>query len=193
MKVLINPSENELNGALNRPELESVNLNFLISEVFSKVGTQKDEALKSLTLQFDQVGVDSLSVTDEEFEQAEEFLSTNLKEAIQVAAQNIEHFHRSQENRETEVETTPGVLCWRKSVPIQTVGLYVPGGTAPLFSTVLMLGLPAKIAGNPIRYLCTPPNKEGEIHPAILYAAKTAGIDSVYQVGGAQSIAAMSL
>ena len=193
MKVLINPSENELNGALNRPELESVNLNFLISEVFSKVGTQKDEALKSLTLQFDQVGVDSLSVTDEEFEQAEEFLSTNLKEAIQVAAQNIEHFHRSQENRETEVETTPGVLCWRKSVPIQTVGLYVPGGTAPLFSTVLMLGLPAKIAGNPIRYLCTPPNKEGEIHPAILYAAKTAGIDSVYKVGGAQAIAAMSL
>jgi histidinol dehydrogenase len=193
MKVLINPSENELKSALSRPKLESVNLDILISEVFCKVETQKDEALKAFTLQFDQVRVDLLSVTDEEFEQAEQSLSATLKNAIQVAAQNIECFHRSQENRETEVETTPGVLCWRKSVPIQTVGLYVPGGTAPLFSTVLMLGLPAKIAENPIRYLCTPPNKEGKIHPAILFAAKTAGIDLVYKVGGAQAIAAMSL
>ncbi|MDF3026233.1 MAG: Histidinol-phosphate aminotransferase [Fluviicola sp.] len=193
MKVLINPSESELTLALSRPKLESVNLDSLISEVFAMVEAEKDEALKRFTLQFDQARTDCLLVSDKEFEEAEQVLPPKLKTAIQTAAQNIERFHRSQENRETEVETTPGVLCWRKSVPIQTVGLYIPGGTAPLFSTVLMLGIPAKIASNPVRYLCTPPNKVGRIHPAILFAAKTAGIESVYKVGGAQAIAAMSL
>lgn len=193
MKVLINPSVTELSDALTRPKLKNENLDSLISNVFASVEVQKDDALKAFTFQFDQAVIDRLLVSKIEFEEAEQLVSNDLKESIQVAARNIERFHRSQESRETEVETSTGVLCWRKSVPIQTVGLYVPGGTAPLFSTVLMLGIPAKIAKNPIRYLCTPPGKDGEIHPAILFAAKTAGIDTVYKVGGSQAIAAMSL
>ncbi|WP_430402076.1 histidinol dehydrogenase [Fluviicola sp.] len=193
MKIVINPSERELAAALARPKLESANLDSLISDVFSTVEKKRDQALKAFTLQFDQVEIDDLVVSEIEFTEAEQAISTELKTAIRIAAQNIERFHRSQENREMEVETTSGVICWRKSVPIQTIGLYVPGGTAPLFSTVLMLGVPAKIAENPIRYLCTPPDKQGKIHPAILFAAKTAGIDTVYKIGGAQAIAAMSL
>lgn len=192
MKTLINPSEKELIQALERVKLESDNLDLLISEVFLQVGKDGDRALKAFTLQFDQVVIDHLVVSEAEFEEAETLISSELKKAIRTAAKNIERFHRSQENRESEVETTPGVLCWRKSVPIQAVGLYIPGGSAPLFSTVLMLGIPAKIAGNPTRYLCTPPNKEGKIHPAILFAAKIAGIETIYKVGGAQAIAAMS-
>ncbi|MGV3611159.1 MAG: histidinol dehydrogenase [Fluviicola sp.] len=192
MNTLINPSQSELTVALTRPKLESENLDSLISKVFSMVEKQGDAALKAFTLQFDQVEISSCLVSEIEFKEAEEAISTELKTAIQRAARNIERFHRSQENREPEVETTPGVTCWRKSVPIQTVGLYVPGGSAPLFSTVLMLGIPAKIAHNPTRYLCTPPDRNGRIHPAILFAAKTAGIDQVYKVGGAQAIAAMS-
>lgn len=193
MRVIVNPSQAELQLALTRPKLESKNLDLLITEIFTKVEMEGDIAISLYNERFDQVRLSSLELSSEEWEEAENLVADELKIAITSAAQNIERFHRSQENRESEVETTPGVLCWRKSVPIQTVGLYVPGGTAPLFSTVLMLGLPAKIAGNPIRYLCTPPNKEGRIHPAILFAAKTAGIDLVYKVGGAQAIAAMSL
>jgi histidinol dehydrogenase len=193
MKTLINPSQLELNSALRRPKLEAQNLDSLISEVFFEVEKNRNQALKDFTFRFDQAVIDNLLVLEQEFEEAGQLISEELKSAIQVAAQNIERFHRSQENMEPEVETTPGVVCWRKSVPIQRIGLYIPGGTAPLFSTVLMLGIPAKIAENPIRYLCTPPNKEGKIHPAILFAAKTAGIDVIYKVGGAQAIAAMSL
>ncbi len=193
MKTLINPSQKELVEALARPKLESVNLDSLIAGVFSEVEKNQDQALKTFTLQFDQVAISSLLVSDEEFIEAERLISDELKASIQIASRNIERFHRSQKNNEPEVETTPGVICWRKSVPIQTVALYIPGGTAPLFSTVLMLGVPAKIAENPIRYVCTPPDKQGKIHPAILFAAKTAGIDTVYKIGGAQAIAAMSL
>jgi histidinol dehydrogenase len=192
MKVLTYPSPKELSLALTRPKLESVNLDAIISDVFTQVEIKQDQALKAFTWEFDQVVLDDLMVSTSEFEEAEQLVSLELKEAIQLAARNIERFHRSQESKELEVETTFGVLCWRKSVPIQRVGLYVPGGTAPLFSTVLMLGIPAKIAGCSIRYLCTPPNKEGKIHPAILFAAKIAGIDTIYKVGGSQAIAAMS-
>lgn len=193
MKTLINPSKTELTQALTRPKLDSVNLDALISKVFSEVEKNQDQALKAFTLQFDEVNIQSLVVSEKEFAEAEKLVSEELKTAIRTAARNIERFHRSQESREREVETTPGIICWRKAVPVQTVGLYVPGGTAPLFSTVLMLGIPAKIAGNPVRYLCTPPDKQGKIHPAVLVAAKTAGINQVYKVGGAQAIAAMSL
>jgi histidinol dehydrogenase len=194
MKTFINPSQTELMEALTRPKLDAVNLDALISEVFSEVEKHQDQALKAFTLQFDQVEINELKVSEKAFTNAEQLISEELKTAIQTAARNIERFHRSQENKEVEVETTSGVICWRKSVPIQTVGLYVPGGSVPLFSTVLMLGIPAMIAGNPIRYLCTPPNKQGGgIHPAILFAAKTAGIETIYKVGGAQAIAAMSL
>ncbi len=193
MNILINPSEQELTQALERVKLESANLNALISEIFLQVEKDKDQALKTFTRQFDHVSIDNLVVSEEEFEEAETVISSELKTAIRTAAKNIERFHRSQESRESEVETTAGVICWRKSVPIQSVGLYIPGGSAPLFSTVLMLGIPAKIAGNPTRYLCTPPNKKGKIHPAILFAAKIAGIETVYKAGGAQAIAAMCL
>jgi histidinol dehydrogenase len=193
MKILINPTANELQQALAREKEEAVSLDSFISDVFREIEKNGDQALRNFTLQFDGVAPDCLLVDEKEFEEAEKLVSPELKQAIRVAAKNIECFHLSQENREIEVETTPGVLCWRKSVPIQTVGLYIPGGTAPLFSTVLMLGIPAKIAGNPIRYLCTPPNKQGKIHPAILFAAKTAGIDRIYKAGGAQAIAAMSI
>ncbi len=193
MRTLINPSVIELQQALERQKEVSVSPDSFISDVFLKIEKNGDQALRNFTLQFDGVAPDCLLVDEKEFEEAEKLVSTELKQAIRVAAKNIERFHRSQENRDMEVETTPGVFCWRKSVPIQTVGLYVPGGTAPLFSTVLMLGIPAKIAGNPTRYLCTPPNKQGKIHPAILFAAKTAGIDLVYKAGGAQAIAAMSI
>ncbi|TSJ47808.1 histidinol dehydrogenase [Fluviicola chungangensis] len=193
MKTLINPSQNALIEGLTRPKLEPLDLDPLILKVFSEVRRNGDKALNAWTLQFDGVTIQSLAVSENEFAEAEKLVSEELKTAIRTAARNIERFHRSQENREQEVETTPGVICWRKSVPVQTVGLYVPGGTAPLFSTVLMLGIPAKIAGNPVRYLCTPPDKQGKIHPAILVAAKIAGITLVYKVGGAQAIAAMSL
>lgn len=193
MRTLINPSVNELQQALERQKEVSVNMDSFISDVFREIEKNGDRALRNFTLQFDGIAPDCLLVDEKELEEAELLVSPELKQAIRIAAKNIERFHRSQENRDIEVETTPGVLCWRKSVPVQTVGLYVPGGTAPLFSTVLMLGIPAKIAGNPIRFLCTPPNKQGKIHPAILFAAKTAGIDLVYKAGGAQAIAAMSI
>jgi histidinol dehydrogenase len=193
MKTVINPSLRELEQALKREKPAAANLELFISSVFREIEKNGDQALKNFTLQFDRTAPDRLLVEEKEFEEAELLVSPELKQAIRHAAKNIECFHRSQENREPAVETTPGVLCWRKSVPIQTVGLYVPGGTAPLFSTVLMLGIPAKIAGNPTRYLCTPPNKQGKVHPAILFAARTAGIDVVYKAGGAQAIAAMSL
>lgn len=192
MNVLVYPSSEVLKNALVRPALKADNLEGLIAEIFSEVANRKDQALADFTARFDGVVVPSLQVTETEFEEAEQQLAFELKEAILLAARNIEQFHRSQENRELPVETSPGVSCWRRSVPIQTVGLYVPGGTAPLFSTVLMLGIPAKIAGNPNRYLCTPPNREGKIHPAILVAARTAGINTVFKVGGVQAIAAMS-
>ncbi|WP_294672204.1 histidinol dehydrogenase [uncultured Fluviicola sp.] len=193
MRTLINPSVIELQQAIERQKEISVNLDSFVSDVFREIEKNGDRALRNFTLQFDGVAPDCLLVDEKEFEESEKLVSPELKQAIRVAAKNIERFHRSQENRDHEVETAPGVFCWRKSVPVQTVGLYVPGGTAPLFSTVLMLGIPAKIAGNPIRFLCTPPNKQGKIHPAILFAAKTAGIDLVYKAGGAQAIAAMSI
>ena len=193
MRTLINPSVIEMQQSLEREKKVSVSVDSFISDVFREIEKNGDRALRNFTLQFDGVATDCLLVDEKEFEEAEKLVSSELKQAIRVAAKNIECFHRSQETRDIELETTPGVLCWRKSVPIQTVGLYVPGGTAPLFSTVLMLGIPAKIAGNPTRFLCTPPNKQGKIHPAILFAAKTAGIDLVYKAGGAQAIAAMSI
>lgn len=151
-----------------------------------------DEALKSLTQQFDGVHIGELEVTAEEIQAAGALLDEALKDAIRLAAANISAFHAAQEECLLRVETMPGVMCWRKSLPIQRVGLYVPGGTAPLFSTVLMLGIPARIAGCPQVVLCTPPRADGSVHPAILFAAGLAGVDRVFRVGGAQAIAAMT-
>lgn len=151
-----------------------------------------DEALRALTEQFDGVSVPELEVRSEEIQAAGALLDDALKDAIRLAAANISAFHSAQEESLLRVETMPGVMCWRKSLPIQRVGLYVPGGTAPLFSTVLMLAIPARIAGCPQVVLCTPPRADGSVHPAILFAAGLAGVDRVFRVGGAQAIAAMT-
>lgn len=193
MKKIINPTKEQLIEVLRRPEIEAKNLEAIIVDVFEQVKTNGDKALSDFTARFDGVELNQFQVTEEENNKAEQLISDELKIAIQVAAKNIELFHRSQQVIEPVVETSVGVNCWRKSVPIQRVGLYIPGGTAPLFSTVLMLGIPAKIVDCPTRILCTPPSKDGTVHPAILYAAKIAGIDTIYKVGGAQAIAAMTI
>lgn len=194
MKKIINPTKEQLREALTRPSLEAENLTDLIQSIFETVKTKGDSALQAYSKQFDQVELltKNFKVSEEEMQAAELLVDSNLKQAIQTAAANIERFHQAQQQVVVEIETSPGVFCWRKSVPIQTVGLYIPGGSAPLFSTVLMLGLPAKIANCLKRILCTPPSKDGTVNPAILYAAKVAGITEVYKVGGAQAIAAMT-
>lgn len=193
MKILINPTEKALVEALTRPKLEEVQLEETIRSVFQEVAKTGDTALYRFTAQFDSVELKTLKVTEAEINQAAVLLPESLKYAIRRAAKNIELFHFSQQEEEQIIETTPGVTCWRKSVPVQSVGLYIPGGTAPLFSTVLMLGVPAKIAGCPTRILCTPPAKDGTVHPAILFAASVAGITEIYKVGGSQAIAAMAI
>ena len=151
-----------------------------------------DSAVSQYTQKFDKVLLNTFLVSDNEFNEAEQLVDATLKKAIQTAKQNIEKFHSAQKITRKVVETTPGVFCWQKSVPIEKVGLYIPGGSAPLFSTVLMLGVPAKIAGCREIILCSPPNKEGKIHPAILYTAKLIGLTRIYKIGGIQSIAAMA-
>lgn len=193
MRISINPGPEELKKLLKRPELERANLDAVIEEIFREVELKGDLALKSFSLKFDRIELDSFEVTKKEIDQSESTLDEELKLAIQIAASNIELFHASQKTAEQEVETTPGVFCWRKPIGIQTVGMYIPGGTAPLFSTVLMLGIPARLAGCTRRILCTPPNSNGAIDPAILYAAKVAGITQIFKIGGAQAIAAMAL
>ncbi|HLP54559.1 MAG TPA: histidinol dehydrogenase [Fluviicola sp.] len=193
MKILINPSDKVLAEALKRPKLGEIQLEETVKTVFREVEQNGDAALFRFTEQFDGVQLDKLKVSETEISQAENLLSASLKKAIRIAAGNIERFHASQQQTEEMIETMPGVTCWRKAVAVQSVGLYIPGGTAPLFSTVLMLGIPAKIAGCPQRILCTPPAKDGTVHPAVLFAASVAGINEIYKVGGSQAIAAMSL
>lgn len=193
LKTFINPSESELLSAITRPQLNQIDLNETIKGIFNEVQINGDQALKKYSVQFDKVDLDVLKVSENEFQEAVSVLPNELKIAIQKAADNIKQFHASQIQLVEEIETTTGVFCWRKSVPIQKVGLYIPGGSAPLFSTVLMLGIPAQIANVPTKILCSPPNKLGKIHPAILFAAQLAGIKNVYKVGGAQAIAAMTL
>jgi histidinol dehydrogenase len=193
MKLVVNPTQETITEVLKRPKLEVVQLDETIRNVFREVEQNGDQALKEFTAQFDGVKLDQLKVSKAEIERANELLPESLKKAILTAAANIERFHASQQQEVEVIETTAGVTCWRKSVPVQSVGLYIPGGTAPLFSTVLMLGIPAKIAACPVRILCTPPAKDGSIHPAILFAASVAGITEIYKVGGSQAIAAMSI
>lgn len=193
MKVVVNPSAETITEVLKRPKLGVVQLSEIIRSVFQEVEQNGDQALIAFTAKFDGVKIDTLKVSEAEIIRAEALVSESLKSAIRIAAGNIERFHISQQEKEQFIETTPGVTCWRKSVPVQSVGLYIPGGTAPLFSTVLMLGIPAKIAACPVRILCTPPAKDGSVHPAILFAASVAGITEIYKVGGSQAIAAMSL
>ena len=192
MNIIKYPNPNQWEEILKRPEIRSEDLFGRVQEILDKVRTERDNALFEFNEKFDGVKLNSLQVSVEEINDATNKVSKELKEAIQVAHQNIYKFHSSQKTEEEKIETMPGVFCWRKSISIEKVGLYIPGGTAPLFSTVLMLSIPAKIAGCKEIILCTPPNKQGEINPAILYAAQIAGVNKIYKTGGAQAIAAMA-
>jgi histidinol dehydrogenase len=186
------PAQKDWSSLLKRPVMEAVELEGRVLAILKEVQERGDAALIDFALKFDGAAPKSLLATDAEIAEAHDLVSEELKAAIQVAKNNIEKFHTAQKEAEIHVETMPGVNCWRKSLPIEKVGLYIPGGTAPLFSTILMLGIPAAIAGCRQLVLCTPPNKEGKIHPAILYTANLLGIKTIVKAGGAQGIAAMA-
>ena len=192
MEFLLNPEADIWQKELARPAQKTKAINKIVKPILRKVQRSGDKALLKFALEYDHVHLDSLFVTDKEIQIAKEAVSEELKTAIQVAKANIERFHAAQASPELIEEVMPGVVCRRKSVPIQKVGLYIPGGTAPLFSTVLMLGIPAKLAGCTEIVLCTPPNREGKIHPAILYTADLIGIRKIMKVGGAQAIGALT-
>jgi len=192
MKVINEPITNEWASIIERPVIDAAHLNDKVNVIINEVVVDGDAALKKFTLQFDRVSINEFKVTAEKIAAAENLISAGLKTAIQLAKVNIEVFHNSQIQQVERIESMPGVWCWRKSVGIEKVGIYIPGGSAPLFSTVLMLGVPAKMAGCKEIILCTPPNEQGEINPAILYAASLVGVTAIYSVGGAQAIAAMA-
>ncbi len=186
------PTKEQWPSLLRRPALDHTALLDVVRPIMQAVKLEGDVAVLRFTEQFDHAKLAYLQVDAREILDAEWQISEELKDAIYQAAQNIDKYHRSQLHIEQAVDTMPGVRCWRKSLPIERVGLYIPGGTAPLFSTVLMLGIPARIAGCENVVLCTPPDSDGTIHPAILFAAQVAGIRHIYKAGGAQAIAAMT-
>ncbi len=192
MNTYINPNREEMEAIVTRPALDLKKLQKVIKPILKSVRRRGDKALLRFAFEYDHAELKSLVVTEEEMDAAEKMVSDDLKAAIHQAVKNISKFHEAQVQKELRMDTMKGVTCYRRSVPIERVGLYVPGGTAPLFSTVLMLGIPAKIAGCPEIVLCTPSDNEGNIHPAILYAAKVVGIPRVIKAGGAQAIAAMA-
>ena len=192
MNIIRYPERSEWQKIVERPHLDVSQLNQTVASVLADVKQRGDEAVKGYELKFDHVDLPSLEVTKAEIKEAETLVTEELKEAIQLAHSNIKTFHKSQRFRTKKVETQPGVVCWQKSIAIEKVGLYIPGGTAPLFSTVLMLATPAKIAGCKEIVLCTPPNREGKVNPAILMAAKVAGVSKIFKAGGVQAIGAMA-
>ena len=192
MQIIKYPGREEWESILKRPVFDTTTLFTTVQEILDDVRKRGDKALKEMTLHFDKVKIDILEVTKDEIAEAETQISMNLKQAIEMARRNIWKFHSEQQHEMPEIQTSPGVYCWQKSVAIQKVGLYVPGGTAPLFSTVLMLAVPAQIAECKEIILCTPPNKDGKVHPAVLYAAKVSGVHRIFKVGGSQAIAAMA-
>ncbi len=193
MKLYKYPDRSEWAEIVRRPARSFRDLREEVEPIFDKVRQAGDDAVRELTKRFDGVEVGSIRVSEGEIARSPSEVSEALRQSIDVAATNISTFHSEFVENVQVVETMPGIRCWRRSVPIQSVGLYVPGGTAPLFSSVLMLGVPASIAGCPRTVLCTPPRADGSVHPAILYAASVAGISEVYRVGGAQAIAALAL
>ncbi|NOU60665.1 histidinol dehydrogenase [Marinifilum caeruleilacunae] len=192
MEVINYPNKTEWNTILERPTIDTEELEGVVSQVFNEIKIDGDKALKKYTWLYDKIKVDDLLVSEEEMEEAESLVGEDLKNALAIAAKNVEKFHAAQFQESDKIETSKGVNCWRKSTPIERVGLYVPGGSAPLFSTVLMLGIPAKIAGCKEIVLCTPPGEDGKIDPAILYASKLVGVDRVFKVGGIQAIGGMA-
>jgi len=191
MKIIKYPKRETWNEILARPVFDTKYLRQTVAEILDDVKTNGDAALRRLTKQFDKVELDDLLVSEAEFAEAERRISPQLKEAIKTAKANIEKFHAAQAEKPAIIETTKGVFCWRKSVAIEKVGLYIPAGTAPLFSTVLMLAIPAKIAGCREIVLCSPCDKNGKINAATLYAARLCGATKVFKIGGAQAIAAL--
>lgn len=192
MQIIKYPIRSEWQQILARPTFDTSSLNKTVSEVLNDIKIRGDKAILEYEAKFDKVELTALTVSEEEIEAAEILVTSELKDAIRRAKANIETFHTSQIFEAKKIETSPGVVCWQKSVPIEKVGLYIPGGTAPLFSTVLMLAVPAKIAECKEIVLCSPPNKEGKINPAILFAAKEAGVSKIYKIGGIQAIGAMA-
>lgn len=192
MKKQITPFKSEWANYMVRPFIEQEQLNKAVNTIICDVKRNGDKALVRYARLFDKVELSNICVSETEIQNSENLISDALKSSIKLAYNNIWKFHSAQARNEEIIETSPGVQCWRKSVPIEKVGLYIPGGTAPLFSSVLMLGIPAKIAGCREIVLCTPPNVEKRINPGILYAAKLVGINRIYRIGGAQAIAAMT-
>lgn len=192
MKKIYKPEFKDWQEILKRPTQSIEEIEETVNQVFAEVKTKGDEAVAKYTELFDGKVPDELAVSEKEIATAGEELEEELKQAIQLAKTNIEKFHAAQKTEKIEVETSEGVRCWQEKRPIQKVGLYIPGGSAPLFSTILMLAAPANIAGCKEIVLCTPPNKEGKVHPAILYTAGLCGVDKIFRIGGIQAIAAMT-
>ena len=192
MKVYRHPAPSLWDEILSRPHLDTAQLHDTVAAILSDIRQRGDEAVREYESRFDHAELTTLAVSDAEFAEAETLISDELKDAIRLAHANIAKFHEAQRFEGQQIETQPGVTCWQKSVAIERVGLYIPGGTAPLFSTVLMLATPARIAGCGQIVLCTPPNREGRVHPAILFAARVAGVSHIYKIGGVQAIGALA-
>src|SRR5260221_7738335 len=192
MKIVDQPDKSIWNGLCERPQLQTDFLESAVQNILKRVKTSGDAALKELTMQFDKVEVNELQVSPSEINETIAQTPTELKNAIEVAYKNIEKFHAAQQRKSQKIETTPGVVCWRKATGINKVGIYIPGGTAPLFSTVLMLGVPAKLAGCSEVILCTPPDKSGKIKSAILLGAQLTGIKKMLKGVGSHAIAALA-
>ena len=192
MQIIKYPPQSEWKELIRRPSMDDARLSDVVSGILDDVRQKGDEAVKAYESKFDKVNLERLLLPDAEKAEADILVSKELKQAILQAKANIEKFHAAQKQDLPKVETSPGVVCWQKAVAIEKVGLYVPGGTAPLFSTVLMLAVPAKIAGCREIVLCTPPGKDGKIHPAVIFAAEAAGVDKIFKIGGVQAIGAMA-
>ncbi len=192
IQVYIHPTCEIWNSISNRTLQNISHLKNLVTPIIDNVKNYGDVALKTYTRKYDHADIKHIQVTEEDFNKADVQISNRLKKSIEIAYQNIKRFHQKQIHEETPIEISKGVSCWRKIIPIEKVGFYIPGGTSPLFSTVLMLGIPGNLSGCKNIILCSPPNKNGEIHPSILYTARYVGITRIYKVGGAQAIAAMA-
>lgn len=192
MEIIKHPPRDQWASLLARPSFDYTTLFGKVQEILDNVRINGDKALIKYTKEFDNVQFEAMEVTKEEIAEAAQLVSVDLKQAIEMSRRNIWKFHSEQQHEYNEIQTSPGVYCWQKAVPIEKIGLYIPGGTAPLFSTVLMLGIPAQIAECKEVILCTPPNADGKVHPAVLYAAKIAGIHRIFKVGGTQAIGAMA-
>jgi histidinol dehydrogenase len=192
MEIIKYPARGDWKKIIARPAIDNSHLFESVKNILEDIRLNGDKAVTTYSEKFDKVALDHFAVTPDEMDEAERLVSETLKSAIRLASANIETFHRSQQLVSKKIETTPGVVCWQKAVGIEKGGLYIPGGTAPLFSTVLMLAIPARIAGCKEIILCTPPAKDGKIYPAILYAARQAGVSRIFKIGGIQAIAAMT-